>query len=348
LKTTPDDFRVAEVAAVPPDAGRDASAYTYFTVSKSGISTFDVAGRLAATLDVPESDVEWLGLKDEDGITTQVFSARRILDRADLDRLAPALDANVRPHWARMAGIVGYGSDPLSRRCLIGNTFHIAVRGLSEVGAEGVVAALAGSRTVPFINYYDSQRFGVIGSDVLNTHEVGAAIERRDFATAYEAFLASGNSDQVKAALRDAYADTADHGRAMLSVGRRLTQFMVDAAASYRWNEALSAELERSGSVEHLDAIPGVQRLAFCPVDERRVPVVVSAPGGRVLDPDDDGWVVEPQPYRRPGVQQAYLISAEAATEPDGDPAVRLAFYLPRGCYATMFVRYVLWLGGNH
>jgi tRNA pseudouridine13 synthase len=284
--------------------------------------------------------VRWLGLKDEDGVTTQLLSLAAALSGEDKGALAHRLAEQRGPGWITVERIIGHGRSHASRHALIGNSFRVALRGLDAGQLDYLVDIGEQRRIVVFPNYYDSQRFGVVGSGVANSHLIGEHLIADEPEAAYREFLRSGNSPERKRELTAALEQTGDHRTAFARIDRRLVQFLLDAAASHRWNAALSEALGHSGPVHTVPALDGVQDLNVCRVDERAVPPVLVVPSTD-LDPDaTDGLRLQPASHRRLSTQPTRL--RVTPIPEDGRGAV-LEFFLPRGTYATMLVKHLLW-----
>lgn len=156
FKQLPDDFVVDEVL------GFDCSGegeHLWLQIRKTGLSTSDVAGRLARATGLRAADISWSGLKDKHGVCTQWFSLH-----------SPGKD---------VSGLGGLAADDL---CIVqqqrnhkklrrgshqSNRFCIRLREMTPVA--GVTAAAAWQNLderlqtiaragVP--NYFGEQRFG--------------------------------------------------------------------------------------------------------------------------------------------------------------------------------------------
>jgi tRNA pseudouridine13 synthase len=148
LKTTPEDFRVAELPAYLPSG---AGPHLYLHVEKRDRTTRDVLRQLARALGVSERDAGYAGLKDRAAVTAQwlSFPVARDPDPATLAGegfrvLAASRHQNkLRPGHAR------------------GNAFTVVVRGGDLARAQACADALAAAGLA---NYYGPQRFGKDGA----------------------------------------------------------------------------------------------------------------------------------------------------------------------------------------
>lgn len=342
IKDRPRDFEVREVACLPEPCPPADASHTYLSVTKQGISTFDAARRVARALGLEEAEVRWLGLKDEDGVTTQLLSVAGVLHQENLDELSRRLGGEGGESWISIDRLLCHSRAHAPRHLLVGNAFKVVLRGIDPAQVDRIGELCAGERLV-FPNYYDRQRFGVIGSDVLNSHLIGERLAARDPARAYAEFLRSGNSAERKRELIRAFEGCGDHQRAFAALDPRLVQFLLDAAASFRWNAALSETLARSGPVSSVPELDGVQDLNLCWLDDRPLTPVLTVPSTElVADPLRQSLPLRPAVYRRLTVQPVKLHSFDPIASRNDVCSLRLEFFLPTGAYATMLLRYLV------
>jgi tRNA pseudouridine13 synthase len=154
IRTTPEDFIVEELDAFAPDG---AGEHLLLTVEKRGMNTAFVAQRIAAWACVPESAVGYAGMKDRHAVTRQRFSVqlpgRESPDIATLesnDLRVLAADRHARK---------------LQRGALRGNRFELTLR--EVVGKpEAIERRLAELAAHGFPNYFGEQRFGHGGGNL--------------------------------------------------------------------------------------------------------------------------------------------------------------------------------------
>src|SRR5574342_351861 len=149
VKTAPEDFRVEEIPAYPPQGS---GPHLWLLVEKRGRTTREVVRALATALDVPEREAGFAGLKDKQAVTTQwlSFPAPR-----DPDPAALAGDGFRVLQASRHKNKLRTGH-------LRGNRFRAVVRGGDLPRARFAAEALA-ARGLP--NFYGPQRFGAEGDN---------------------------------------------------------------------------------------------------------------------------------------------------------------------------------------
>jgi tRNA pseudouridine13 synthase len=329
LKHRPEDFLVDESIVVPPAPEKDA-AVRLARLKKCGYTTFEAVSAVAEFFGISRADVGYAGLKDEDGITEQLISLPLGLDIASFDEF------NARNSGAeRFMRVLdsGPGREPMRIGRLDGNSFRLVVRRLAPEVAN-LLRTGPGKINLFFVNYYDTQRFGVPDGPK-QTHLIGRALLDGDHATAFELLLRSGAAEAKAAA-----EFTGSPEDFFAELDPRTRSFYLCSHSSDLWNEALRATLRR------------VAVHAPHTVLRDGIPYVFATSGADVLALLRDRADLPYEKYRwvdgemrrstsaRPTVVQVQLNIDRV--EPDeffpDHFACELSFFLPSGCYATTAV----------
>jgi tRNA pseudouridine13 synthase len=167
IKGVPEDFLVEEMPLYTPCGNGE---HLYLNVEKRGLTTFDLLQRLSRALGVRERDMGYAGLKDARATTRQAISV-----------------AGVRPEQAMALELEGvrilsarYHRNKLRLGHLAGNRFRIRIRDVRAGALDTALDVLHVLKQVGVPNRFGEQRYGSLG----NTHLVGGALLRRDFAGA--------------------------------------------------------------------------------------------------------------------------------------------------------------------
>jgi tRNA pseudouridine13 synthase len=330
LKHTPFDFQVRENLVVSFAEPADAE-YRYLLLRKCGYTTMEAVRMVAAEFDVTTREVTYAGLKDEDGITEQLVA----MPIATL-REAPAATglriADTGERWMVLSHY-GFGTVPLQIGGLEGNGFRIVVRNLDNETAERL--ASRPKVVLLFLNYYDTQRFGVPGGPK-RTHLVGRAILSGEWNVALQE-LAGLKAPESAGAV----AWTGSPRAFFDQLDPRTTSFYLSAHASSLWNAELAELVTKAAGDEAVDV--SVDGITY------RYPTGSRAPGSLLVDapslPYDkysyvDGVPTPVQSTRATVVQTTVAVEG-CASDPHhpGRSAVTVRFFLPSGCYATAVVR---------
>lgn len=313
-RETPQDFEVEEIPAYLP-AGQ--GEHLYVRVEKTGISTQEVARRLAAAGGVDAREVGFAGRKDVHAVARQTFSLPKkgwAAAQADHGPQFRVLEAT--PHKNKLQ--LGH---------LRGNTFGILLRRPVEGALDVLQARMAGvAGGLP--NYFGPQRFGVDGRNAVQGWGLLTGRTRaRDGRTA--GLLVSAAQSHVfnhllAARLRD---------------DARLHPMMGD----------LLCKLANGAVFGCTDPVADAPR-----VDALEVAVTGPLPGSRMRAPSDAALTWESQVmadvFPEPtcfakgrnapvGDRRALTVlptGLGVAVETDG---LRVRFGLPSGCFATAILR---------
>jgi tRNA pseudouridine13 synthase len=153
IKAAPEDFVVEEVPAYEP-SGEGEHLYVRFT--KRGLTTDDVAAKIARGAGVPVRDVGIAGMKDKIAVTTQTVSLPippKTGDELEARVRALAIDG-VTILDARRHG------NKLRTGHLKGNRFTIVIRGIDPSRLDEVCAVLERIGREGLPNAFGPQRFG--------------------------------------------------------------------------------------------------------------------------------------------------------------------------------------------
>ncbi len=144
LKYANEDFQVSEVSLMPNLTSQKPHRFTYIWVQKSGFTTFDILEQLKSFLNLSFEDVASQGLKDEDAITEQLISVKKIIKDKDVTDFNKKYKS--RKKFVIIKHIVGYGNEAIKERMLHGNSFRIVVRNLDNTIAENLLSYISNHR----------------------------------------------------------------------------------------------------------------------------------------------------------------------------------------------------------
>ncbi|MER5987664.1 tRNA pseudouridine(13) synthase TruD [Streptomyces sp. NPDC001787] len=332
FKHRPGDFRVRENLVVPLTRARSA-AHRYLLLHKYGYTTMEAVRWAADRLGLPARDIGYAGLKDEDGETEQLLSVPFTAGAAEDGRPEEELAHSAEPgRWLRLCHY-GYGHEPLTVGRLNGNGFRVVLRDLDEATATRLEGR--GRLSLLFVNYYDTQRFGVPGGPK-RTHLVGEALLNEDWGLARRELADLGAPESVTAQRwtgpdRELFR----HG-----LDARTTAFYLAAHSSAVWNarvrDLVATNCPENSVETSVDGLP----YRF-PVSGAGAATLLTA--RHELPYTRYAWRDRPveRATVRPTVVQT-LVTVERAGPDDAFPgrhAVEVGFLLPSGCYATAAMR---------
>lgn len=313
IAASPDDFVVDEEPLYPA-AGE--GGHTFVRIEKRLRNTEEVARALARFAGVRPGDVGYAGRKDRVAVARQWLSVPALEPERALTFAGDgfrALEAVRHPHKLRTGQ-------------LRGNRFELVVRELAASQVEEAPARLAALAARGFPNRFGPQRFGRDGGNP----------------EAARALLAGG------AAPRD----------------RRAARFLLSALQAEVWNACLDArplpfDVVEAGEVVYLHESGAsflVEDAAAESVRAARFELSAAGPlfGTRLLEATGAAGARERAVFAAHGVPEALRLPPgvrlrgarrpfrvrpdDARCEPLAEGAVRLAFRLPPGSYATVLV----------
>ena len=311
------DFVVEERLGFEPDGG---AAHQLLWVEKQDANTLFVARALAARVGCAQADIGFAGMKDRRAVTRQWFSTPVPRGEATLEDFAGDgfRVLSVHPH-----------SRKLRRGSLAANRFTLRIRDLagdaSTLAQRLDIAAVAG-----FPNYFGVQRFGKEGA----------------------------NLERIRRFTGDGVLPRAREGRGfLLSAGRALAfnAVLAGRVRAGNWNRLLRGEivnLAGSASVFAIDE-PDETLVQRCRDGDVGPTGPLCGEGG--MQPATDAGAAElpalmalaPLPERLGGAglraeRRPLVARPKGLQYRFGPGVVDLQFELPRGTYATSFLREIV------
>jgi len=333
LKCKHEDFIVNEVPLLPCLSPQKSSRYTYFWLKKKGLTTFDAQEIIAKFFEVNQLDINVEGLKDEDAITFQIFSIKKILRK----RIINGFNQKLQP-GLKIESIIGYGKEPVNEKFLHGNTFVITIRNLDKSIAHEFHNLVLSTRLFPFINYYDNQRFGLAGGPY-NTHLIGKSIVKNDWERAFFEFQKSGNNIRKNEPLIKKGTSRKNYKNFFKTISPKKVAFFVSSYNSYLWNNEASRLVEKfnKGELEHFNGVGDLfipRSLSFYSTSTCQVK-------GHHFDKNN--FKIEPKTDIRSLVVNTNIYSTNLNEDELNKSKwkVEISFFLPTGCYATMLIKQI-------
>lgn len=333
LKCINEDFQVTEVSLMPNLTSKKPHRFAYIWVQKSGFTTFDILEQLKSFFKLSFEDVASQGLKDEDAITEQLISIKKII--TDKDVLAFNKKHKSREKFCHIKHIVGYGNETIRERMLHGNSFRIVVRNLDNTIAENILSYISNHRYHYFINYYDNQRFGMPGGPY-NTHLIGKAIVNDNWKEAYQHIKNSNNT------LPDFATKTkniADFKEVFKLMNPKKVSFFVSSYNSFLWNNQASSIVNKHTKSKKCP-FENVGNLHIPTTHLFLCPSICDADGHEFIAQE---FTTKPKKNSRNIIVATtiYAHSLEKDELHKNKKKLTLSFFLPTGSYATMIIKQI-------
>jgi tRNA pseudouridine13 synthase len=343
IKQTPEDFIVSEVI-IPSFLSFSTSdgKYTYLKLKKHGFTTFDAVKIVSEYLNVPVNHVTYSGLKDEDGLTEQSIAVLGEISVSQVESFNSLKNKITNKELTSKDSFLelsfeGIGSTPRRIGEILGNSFCITLRNLDK-GEALKVKETGGKYSFYFINYYDTQRFG-LPNKPHHTHLIGKSLLDKDYETAFSLLVESGN---LTAEYKEKF-----HGESYKSffdsLDLREVSFYKNSYSSYLWNNKLFNCLkEISDDLYQVEYSGLTYYFAKSPIMITQLMEETSELSmNRYFAKENQETIEE---VFRSAVVQA-IVHTINILEDDLNPSkwkATFAFFLPSGCYATMLIKQLM------
>lgn len=315
VRASPEDFRVEELPAYLPQG---TGSHLYLKVEKRALTTRELVSALMRA-GVDERAIGVAGLKDKHAVTVQWLSLPKSSEAA-ADALTELPGVRILER--------SYHKNKLAIGHLHGNRFEVVVRDVAADGAERAARILERLAVVGAPNWFGPQRFGRFGANAVDGLKVlrgesvpGGHRLRRFFVSALQSLLFNEMlAGRIGAGLYRRVV-AGDWARKHATGG---TFEVIDEAAE-------SARAER------------LEISATLPLHGRKVKLSSGRAGElerATLESFGLRWA---EFGSRRGDRRSSRMLVTAATVAELEPgAVKLAFSLPKGSYATAVLREVL------
>ncbi len=311
LKQIPEDFIVNEVIKIETsNTGR----YSYFIMRKTDYATPAAVEKIAKFLNIDVSRIRFAGTKDRKAITTQWISIENCQGRINDFK-----DSNITLEFR------GKSDKPIYLGMLEGNEFGITIRNINKIP----------KKIGKFLNLFDEQRFS------MNNVEIGREIIKKNFRKAVEILIQSNGYYERE--LKVEFEKTNDPIRALRKVPFHVINFFVHAYQSDLWNrtaELLSdyaknkeipiigfgTDIQDKKIQKAVDKVMQEEKITYRDFIIRSMPELSSEGNSRML-------FAEVKKFKTGKLEDDELNP--------GMKKIKVSFFLNKGCYATMAIKYM-------
>ncbi len=327
IKYTPSDFLVKEVY-LPREPVSGRPEHAYFLLRKCGFTTFEAIEKVSKLASCDPRFISYAGLKDEDGVTEQYVGVEK----------------KYCPHVPRVCGESDVGGSfinmdptgetgpPIEIGKLVGNAFRVTVRRMDAVLFDTIKDN--GKADFQFLNYYDTQRFGIPNAPK-NTHLVGQALVSEDYESAFDLLLSSGTREAAKAETW-----TGDPQSFFKSLDPRICSFYYSAAASFEWNSGLMQAIDEFALSETREVLRDGIRYVFSTDPAAILQVQRAAKNKPMKRYERGGQFEQVGSEQRPATIQTRFRLVDLGADEHHQDYIQASFefFLPSGTYATMAI----------
>ena len=343
IKSKPEDFVVREmihdeteeswkekmrrIRGLAPEKKEE--RYAWLTMKKEDADFFRAIEEIAKRLSISTRDIGYAGTKDRRAVTYQTISV-------PADKAGDAVSLKIP--GVSFSGL-RYRNRPIKLGEHEGNSFEIAVRGITRKERAAVENGLSAIKARGFVNLFGGQRFGSASG---SNDSVGRKLVHGDIEGAAKELIASGGScrDCVEARMKaHLKRRPGDYMGALRIAPLRMLKLFVHAYQSRIWN-GVAQEYAKSSRENTLIPVVGYM------TDVRTHPKVRG-----LLQDALDREKIGPEDFRNAafkelssrGTERDFIVvpgNMEWEWSDEKNEAVlMLRFSLPKGSYATELVR---------
>ena len=327
IKTIPEDFLVEECTNI--NYSIYTNKYAILLLKKKNYSTFDAVQKIKDFFKLLSENISYAGLKDEDGITTQKCSI--LLSESNLN------DNTLKKFNSIYCGtssfinltLIGYCEEPMNIGGLVGNSFKLILRNLSNDLSYKLYDIH--KFAIAFPNYYDSQRFGMPNKPHV-THLVGEFLLKKNYKKAYDYYLLGNNIETDKSLSLE------DKKIFFNSLDKRNLSFYLNSYASFQFNTELSKLLM---NIDHSSTTICDNFEVNMPINQSKLFLYELI--GKKL-PITRYKIENEKIIEKISTRDIIINSYIEFNNPFedslniGKKAIPVTFLLPSGCYATMLI----------
>ena len=337
LKKIPQDFIVKEVSLEPDLLAYEKSQYTYLLLKKIGFSTFDAIENVANYFNLSDDNISSQGLKDEDGVTYQTISIKKLLLSEDLLNFNKL--CNETNNLIQLENIIGYGEKEVKAALLHGNVFSLTIRNLEPAVINDFNNYFKKKKLISFVNYYDSQRFGIIGN-IMNSYLIGENLVKHNWRKAYDQFIISGDK-RPKIDNLSLFGNKNKIINFFHNLNTSRINFFVSSYNSWLWNKATSEYL-KTNKKSKVCNFSSLGDLYLTGDTDQELKNIMSSPGYKINTKD---FSINQKTCSRNIVTSTkiFLLYGGQDELNQGKEKIKISFFLPAGSYATMLVRQLFW-----
>ncbi len=333
IKQKNEDFIVKEIYHEPDYCDIKEAIFSYLWIEKSGITTFDLLEILRKEYGLKYNDLVAQGLKDEDGVTNQLISIRKSLSSKDCIKFNRK---NTYSNFkVKINRIVGYGKKPLETRKLHGNKFILKIRNLKKIDIDLLTKYFHKNKFISFINYYDNQRFGMVGGPY-NTHLIGKAIISNNYINAYKEYKKTANNDLDKNLdIKDLTSINCKNY--FKKINKLKINFFISAYNSFIFNKKVSNYIKKENKANLNYFFEHLGYLYLPKINNFVLPNIINYNGYKI----NNNYEIEKIKIPRVSFLTTNIFVKNINKDElnSNKYFIELSFFLPTGSYATMLIK---------
>lgn len=338
LKYKREDFVVTEIPLLP-NLHEDSVdfSHTYLWLYKTGLTTFEAIDEIIDHFKLGYDDVSHEGLKDEEAITHQILSIKKVLSPEVVHLFNSKYSDTINK--LKIKEILGFGDSHVDIRNLHGNSFTIVIRNLEKELAKDLFSYCQENRFIPFVNYYDDQRFGMDGGPY-NTNLIGENIIKSDWQSAFNEFQQTKNMTPDLVKLATNLTTKEDFKGFFKKMNPNKLSFFISSYNSFLWNQQASKDLQslNDGKIFNFNNIGSL----FVPDGINFQAPTISKVDGYEFNQVDFAVGSKVASRNLIVTTTVFPLSLEEDDAHPDKSKIEISFFLPTGCYATMLIKQII------
>ncbi len=332
IKQAPEDFIVKEISDI---TFGNTGKYTYFILKKKNYNTIKAIETIASYLRISQKNIGFAGNKDKNAVTEQFISIKN--GKKDFDKVS------LKDIWLKY---VGKGDEEIYLGGLKGNEFDITIRNLEDKEIKKIENKAKNSQ-IFMPNYFGTQRFSK------NNHLVGKAITNRDFKKAVELVLEI-NSEQNERIEEHLQKQKNDFIAALKIIPFKMLKLYVHSYQSFLFNKALEEYISVNACGNKTNYDEKIPIVGFSTelkeLKNKQIKQIIK----KLMEEEkitERDFIIRaiPDLSSEGSERNAFIkindfkiIKAEKDELNEGKKKVAVSFSLPKGCYATVLIEFLL------
>ena len=326
IKQLLEDFVVRELSSIELGSGQ----YSYFFLKKTNYATLDALQILANKFKIPLKNFGFAGNKDKRALTEQkisIFKGKKDFEQTRFNNIE--------------LRFLGNGKKPISLGELEGNEFTITIRNLTDDGIKKIRSIQDKKLKIP--NLYGPQRFSK------NNQFIGKAIIKREFKKATELILENNGKTEGKIGLY-IMNNKNDYIGAINLIPFKTRKLFVHSYQSFLFNKVVEEYLKNNSKIKNIK-IPIIGfNFEINSIKNQTIKKITE----KILEEEK----IKPRDFI---INQMPELSSEGSLRDlffefkdlkileinddelnQNTKRIKINFTLPKSCYATVLLEYVL------
>lgn len=332
VKYKKSDFIVNEVACYNLSIEKESAKFAVYCLEKKGYTTFEAIDVISKEFNISSDSINYSGLKDEDGITSQYISVD-LQHEFDIHKLGAFNDRFIDNDNKIKLKFCGYSNNQISIGRIEGNDFRIIIRNIDKDFYDKNNRLKKFNLYFP--NYYDTQRFGILNMPKV-THKIGYHLLNNELDKALDMLKISGTPETE-------LLEKVDGSEVFEILDRRKYLFYFNSYYSYIFNDQIKKLISSYQKDYTENVYEGIELYLVKNVNVLK-DMFISHEFTEINRAYMDIDMVKNRISKRKSVINTDVIFNRWFEDEEnmGKYALEVSFFLPSGCYATIAIKQLM------